>query len=415
MSADRPTIVLIGTLDTKGDEYRFLRDRLTAAGCDVVLVDAGVLGEPTLAPDITRDEVAAAVGANVAALARGDDRGEAVRMMALGAARVARRLYDAGRLQGVLGAGGSNGAHILGEVAAALPVGVPKVVVTTVAAGDTRPYVHATDVTMTYPVVDISGINRISARILANAAAAAAGMASAAPLPPLSDRPLVGVSVFGVTTAGVTVLRDRLDELGYEVLVFHATGVGGQSMEALIRSGELAAVADVTTTELADDLVGGVCTAGPERLTAAAQNGVPQVVSLGALDMVNFGARSTVPERYAGRRLHPHNPAVTLMRTSAEECAELGKRIATKLNAATGPVTLFVPERGLSQISVAGGVFADPVADAALVDAVTGAVDPSIEVVRMDTDVNDPAFATAMADTLDAHCREWARRKEHTS
>lgn len=232
----------------------------------------------------------------------------------------------------------------------------------------------------------------------------------------MPDRPLVGASIFGVTTAGVTVLRDRLDALGYEVLVFHATGVGGESMEALIRSGELAAVADVTTTELADDLAGGVCTAGPDRLTAAAQTGITQVVSLGALDMVNFGARDTVPERYADRQLYPHNPAVTLMRTNAEECAELGRRIAAKLNRATGPVTLFVPERGLSQISVAGGVFADPVADAALIGTVTGAVDPSVvEVVRMDTDVNDPAFATAMADTLDALYCKSARRKEHTT
>lgn len=414
MSGDQLTIVLIGTLDTKSAEYAFLRARLSAAGCAVVVVDAGVLGEPALVPDISRHEVAGAVGRDVAELAVAD-RGEAVRVMALGAARVARRLYDTGRLHGVLGAGGSNGAHILGEVAAALPVGVPKVVVATVAAGDTRSYVRATDVTMTYPVVDIAGINRISARILANAAAAVAGMVADAPLPPLPDRPLVGVTVFGVTTAGVTVLRERLDELGYEVLAFHATGVGGQSMEALVRSGELAAVADVTTTELADELAGGVCSAGPDRLTAAAQTGVPQVVSLGALDMVNFATPGSVPERYAHRRLHQHNPAVTLMRTDAKECTELGLRIAARLNTATAPVTLFVPERGLSQISVAGGVFADPVADAALIEAVTGAVAPPVHVVRMDTDVNDPAFATAMADTLDAHRRGWARHREQAN
>lgn len=406
------SVVLIGTLDTKGEEYGFLRDRLRLAGCEVVVVDAGVLGSPTLAPDVSRDEVAAAAGATVRELVANGDRGVAVATMARGAARIAARLLEQGRLDGVLGVGGSNGAHIMAEVSAALPVGLPKVVVSTIAAGDTRPYVRATDVTMMYPVVDISGLNRISTRVLANAAGALAGMVAAPDLPARPERSLVGLTAFGVTTAGATVARNRLDELGYEVLLFHATGVGGQSMETLVRSGELSAVADLTTTELADELVGGVCSAGPDRLRAAGAAGIPQVVSLGALDMVNFGPRATVPERYRDRRLHEHNPAVTLMRTDVAECAELGHRVAAALNAAAGPVTLFVPERGLSQISVEGGIFADPAADAALIDTVTGDLDDRVPVVRCDTDVNDPAFATAMADTLHAHYRRWARREE---
>ena len=395
------SVALVGTLDTKGEEYRFLSERLRAGGCTPLLVDCGVLGTPTVRPDVERGDVAAAAGADVQVLAATGDRGEAMAVMARGAAVLVRRLVDEGRVDGVLAAGGSNAATILAAVAADLPVGVPKVVVSTIAAFDTRPYVAATDVTLMYPVVDVSGLNRVTRQVLANAAAAVAGMVSAPPVPTASaDRPLIGLTAFGVTTAGATVLRERLDELGYEVLTFHATGVGGQSMETLVRTGSLAGVADLTTTELADELCGGICSAGADRLRAAGSLGLPQVVSLGALDMVNFGPRETVPDRYRDRLLVAHNTSVTLMRTDAAECAELGRRVADRLNEARGPVTLFVPERGVSQISTAGGVFADPEADAALFDAVTGNVAPHVDVVTMDADVNDPAFATAMADTL---------------
>lgn len=412
MSSQAPTVVLVGTLDTKGPEYRFLRDRLVGAGCRVLLVDCGVHGRPGIVADVSRAEVARAAGVQLEDLVASGDRESAVRVMARGAAVVVRRLLLAGRLQALLGAGGSNGTRLLAEVCAALPVGVPKVVVSTVAAGDTRPSVPAPDVTMVYPVVDLAGFNRISARFLANAAAAAAGMAGAPRLPSSPDRPMVGLTTLGATTAGAMVLYDRLQELGYEVLVFHATGVGGASMESLVRSGELVGVADLTTTELADDMAGGICSAGPTRLTAAGQTGLPQVVSLGALDIVKFGPPETVPARYADRLLHAHNPAVTLMRTNVRECVALGRRIAARLNEARGPVTLFVPEGGFSQISVPGGVFADEAADRALVQALIAELDRSVPVVRMDTDVNDPVLATAMADTLDAHCRARAPRKE---
>jgi uncharacterized protein (UPF0261 family) len=405
------TVVLVGTLDTKGHEYDYLRERLRGHGVDTLLVDAGVLGEPQAKPDVTRDEVARAAGADVHALAAADDRGAAVETMSRGAAEIVTRLHGEGRLDGLLALGGSGGTAVATEAMRALPVGVPKLMVSTMASGDTRPYVGASDVTMTYSVVDISGINAVSARILANAAAAMAGMAAADPPTAAGEGPLVGATMFGVTTPCVTTARERLEELGYEVLVFHATGTGGQSMEALMRGGFITASLDITTTELADDLVGGVLSAGPDRLEAAGELGIPQVVSLGALDMVNFGPIDTVPPEFRSRNLYKHNPTVTLMRTTPTECAELGRRIARKLNAATGPVTLFVPLEGVSLIDTEGQVFWDPEADQALFDALRETLDPGVDVRELDADVNDPAFARAMADTLHEHYQAWVAER----
>jgi uncharacterized protein (UPF0261 family) len=283
-------------------EYSPNYQRLLEHGVDVLLVDAGV-NEPSIVPDIPRTELASGVEFG--------DRGAAVTAMAEGAERVVLQLHAEGRLDGILALGGSGGSSIATRAMRALPVGVPKLMVSTVASGDTRPYVGAVDVTMMYSVVDIAGVNRVSARIMANAAGAIAGMVGAN-VPQLADKPLIGASMFGVTTPCVTRARERLEELGYEVLVFHATGTGGQSMEALAKAGFLAGVLDVTTTELADELVGGVLSAGPDRLEAAGALGLPQVVSLGALDMVNFGPRETVPTEFAGRKLYVHNPTVTL-------------------------------------------------------------------------------------------------------
>ena len=405
------TVVLLGTLDTKGLEYDYLRERLRGHGVATLLVDAGVLGEPRAKPDVSREEVARAAGADVHALAAADDRGAAVETMSRGAAEIVTRLHGEGRLDGLLALGGSGGTAVATEAMRALPVGVPKHMVSTMASGDTRPYVGASDVTMTYSVVDISGINAVSARILANAAAAMAGMAAADPPAAAGEAPLVGATMFGVTTPCVTTARERLEELGYEVLVFHATGTGGQSMEALMRSGFITASLDITTTELADDLVGGVLSAGPDRLEAAGELGLPQVVSLGALDMVNFGPIDTVPPEFRGRNLYKHNPTVTLMRTTPSECAELGRRIARKLNAASGPVTLFIPLEGVSLIDTEGQVFWDPEADRALFDALREMLDPGVDVREVDTDVNDPAFARAMADTLHEHYQAWVAER----
>ena len=400
MTAD-PVVVLVGTLDTKGHELEYMRDRVREAGAEVVLVDVGVLGEPQVTADVSREEVAEAAGADHGALVAEADRGHAVEVMGRGAGAVLGRLFEEGRLQGAAAVGGSGNSSIAAAAIRDLPVGVPKLIVSTLASGDTRPYVGAKDVTMMYSVVDIAGINQISARILANAAGAIAGMAKASAPAAREARPLVGATMFGVTTPAVTRARERLEELGYEVLVFHATGTGGQSMEALVDGGFLAGVLDLTTTELADELVGGVLSAGPDRLEAAGAAGVPQVVSLGALDMVNFGPKDTVPERFAERNLYVHNPTVTLMRTTAEENAELGRRIAEKLNRAGSPTVLFVPLGGVSAIDVDGQPFHDPEADAALFDALREHLDRDrVEVREIDAQVNDPAFATAMADRL---------------
>jgi uncharacterized protein (UPF0261 family) len=403
------SVVLVGTLDTKGHEYAFLRDRLQEAGVDVVLVDTGVLGEPLVEPDVAREEVARAGGADHAALVEAGDRGAAVDAMGRGAAAVLARLHAEGRLDGAAAVGGSGNSSIAARAMRDLPVGVPKLIVSTVASGDTRPYVGAVDVTMMYSVVDIAGINQISAQILTNAAGAIAGMASARVPERSGERLLVGATMFGVTTPCVTRARERLEELGYEVLVFHATGTGGQSFEALATGGYLVGALDVTTTELADELVGGVLSAGPDRLEAVGRAGVPQVVSLGALDMVNFGPRDTVPATFEGRNLYVHNPTVTLMRTTPEEMAELGRRIAAKLNGADGPTVLFVPLKGVSAIDVDGQPFRDAEADAALFAALREGIDAGkVEVHEIDADVNDPAFATAMADRLHELIREAA-------
>jgi uncharacterized protein (UPF0261 family) len=404
-----PTVVLIGTLDTKGGEYAYLAERVREHGCDIVLVDAGILGEPSVEASVSRHEVARAAGADVEKLAAASDRGAAVETMARGAAEVAKRLRAEGRLDAVAGLGGSGGSSLVTFAMRQLPVGVPKLMVSTVASGDTRPYVGAVDVTMMYSVVDIAGLNQISEQILANAAGAIAGMAKATVPEEQHVRPLVGATMFGVTTPCVTAARERLEELGYEVLVFHATGTGGQSMEALMRAGFVSASLDITTTELADDLVGGVFSAGPDRLEAAGELGIPQVVSLGALDMVNFGPMDTVPEQFRGRNLYVHNPTVTLLRTTPAECAELGQRIARKLNTATGPTALFVPLEGVSAIAVAEQPFHDRAADEALFDALREHLDEQTEVHWMETDINDPAFARAMADRLHELHREWQK------
>jgi uncharacterized protein (UPF0261 family) len=405
------TVVLLGTLDTKGDEYDFLRRKVREEGVDVLLVDTGVLGVPLADPDVSRQEVAAAAGASAEDLAESGDRGAAVEAMARGAAEIVKELHSQGRLDAVLALGGSGGTAIATHAMRELPVGVPKLVVSTMASGDTRPYVGAVDVTLMYSVVDIAGLNPISERILGNAAAAAAGMAKSQGPQAEAEKPLVGASMFGVTTPSVTEARKRLEELGYEVLVFHATGTGGQSMEALMRSGFITASLDITTTELADELVGGVLSAGPERLEAAGELGIPQVVSLGALDMVNFGPFESVPAQFSDRLLYKHNPTVTLMRTTPEECAELGRVIAQKLNRAQGPLTVFVPLKGISLIATEGQVFHDPAADEALFGALRQYLDPDVDVRELELDVNDPEFANAMADRLHALYEAWSSER----
>lgn len=400
------TVVLLGTLDTKEQEYRWLRDRLVAAGCEVTVVDAGTFSDGAGLADIGAPAVAEAAGAELRMLREARDRGAAMETMAAGAARVVRELHERGALHAVLAVGGSSGSAVAARALQGLPVGVPKLLVSTMASGDVGPYVGAADVTLMYSVVDISGLNSISRAVLGNAAAAVAGMAlnyerGPAGAAEQEENRLVGATMFGVTTPAVDEAREHLTELGYEVIVFHATGSGGQALEALADSGLLAGVLDLTTTELADDLVGGVLSAGPHRLEAAGRRGIPQVVSVGALDMVNFGPRDSVPDRFADRLFYVHNPTVTLMRTTRTEMATLGARIAEKLTAATGPVEVFLPVRGVSAIDVAGGPFEDTEADAACFEALTtGLTDSGVVVHEVDAAINDPGFGRRAAQTL---------------
>lgn len=400
----RTTVLLIGTLDTKGTEIAYVRDLVTARGHQTLVLDAGVMAEPSFAADVSAGVVAAAGGKPLDELRRQGDRGAALEVMARGAAHHARRLHEEGRIDAVLGLGGSGGTTIATAAMRELPVGLPKMMVSTMASGQVAPYVGVKDITMMYSVVDIAGINRISRRILANAAGAVCGMLEQ-DAPAAEERPLIAATMFGVTTPCVERVRKQLEDAGFEVLVFHATGSGGRAMEGLVSAGFIAGVADVTTTEWCDELVGGVLSAGPERLDAGARAGIPQVVSCGALDMVNFGPRDTVPEQFDGRKLHVHNATVTLMRTTAEECARLGEVIAEKLNRATGPTTLLLPLRGVSALDRAGQSFFDPAADAALFDALRRNVGPNVTLVELDLHINDPEFADAIADHLLSHLR----------
>jgi len=393
-------VVLAGALDTKSEEYGFVRDRLTAAGVESTVLDFGVLGDAVMRPDVDRAAVAAAGGSSITDVRSRGDRNDAMVIMATGAASEIRRRFDDGEVAAVIVLGGSNAGYVMGRICEALPIGIPKILVSTIVAGDTRPYVGTSDLTMMYPVVDIAGLNSISVPVLSRAADACIGMVSGAATIQASTTRSVAASMFGVTTTCVTAVHDALAAESIETHVFHANGTGGRTLEALIRSGMFSAVADLTTTELADEFLGGVCSAGPHRLEAAAATRTPQVVSVGALDMVNFGARDTVPSSFEGRLLIAHNPAVTLMRTSAEECAELGSILARKLNAAEAFTEVLVPSAGFSQISVDGGPFHDPAADRALIASLERDLDDHIPLRVLDVHINDPRFAAEVTRTL---------------
>jgi len=394
------SILIIGTLDTKGVEFGYVRDLIQARGHRTLVMDTGVAGDPLFKPEISAAQVAEAGGGSLAALRQAGDRGAALEVMGRGARALALRCVAEGKVDGVISLGGSGGTSIATHAMQALPVGLPKMMVSTMAAGNVAPYVDVKDITMMYSVVDVAGLNRLSRRIMANAAGAVCGMAEQE-VPAGIDKPLITATMFGVTTPCVTMVREQLEREGYEVLVFHAVGSGGRAMEALIADGFITGVADISTTEWCDELVGGVLSAGPARLEAAAKAGLPQVVSLGALDMVNFGAMETVPAAFKGRTLYKHNPTVTLMRTTREECADLGRIIAGKLNLATGPTALFVPLRGVSMIDAPGQPFHLPEADQALFAALRQHLDRSkVDLVELDCHINDPEFARAMADRL---------------
>jgi uncharacterized protein (UPF0261 family) len=386
-----------GTLDTKGPELRYVRDLIEAAGVTTVLVDVSTAERGNRA-EVSAEEVAAFHPEGEAAVFTGD-RGRSVAAMAEAFARFVVARDDMG---GLIGGGGSGNTSIVAAGMRALPVGLPKLLVSTLGSGDVRPYVGASDICMMNAVTDVQGINSISRVVLGNAAHAMAGMVrNAVPAPAMADKPAVALSMFGVTTPCVQAVTTALEER-FDCLVFHATGTGGQSMEKLVDSGLVRAVIDVTTTEIADELVGGILSAGPGRLDAIIRTRTPWVGSVGALDMVNFGPRSTVPEKFAHRLLYVHNPTVTLMRTTPEENARIGAWIVEKINRMEGPVRFFLPEGGVSVIDVPGMPFHDPAADQALFQAIRdGWQDaPNRRLITLPHALNNPEFASALVDAF---------------
>ena len=393
------TACLVGTLDTKGPEFEFLKERIEANNVATHVVNTGILGEPQFEPNVSAEQVAEAGGTSLTALRNESDRGNSVAAMANGAAKIVGQLNNIGAIDGIISLGGSAGTTIGTTAMRALPVGVPKMMVSTLASGDTSPYVDTKDITMMYSVVDIAGVNSLSRQILTNAAGAIAGMINA-DVPAADDKPLIAATMFGVTTPCVTKAREILEEAGYEVLVFHATGTGGRAMEDLVKAGFIVGVLDVTTTELADELVGGVLSAGPERLEAAGDQGIPQIIAPGALDMVNFGPPDTVPDKFKERKFYQHNPTITLMRTTVDENAELGRIMAQKLSQAKGPTTVIIPMQGVSAIDTQGQPFDSPEARTAWIRNLKENMSDNVTVIEMDNNINDDAFAIRLAETL---------------
>lgn len=391
---DAGKIILAGTLDTKGEEILFLRDRLSEDGLVSIVVDLGTLGKPHFRPDVPREEILQRAGSTPGTADEDGERGGAVARMQRGLVAWTREYADHFHPTGMIGIGGSAGTSMITAAMRSLPIGVPKLMVSTMASGNVHAYVGVSDICMMHSVIDFTGLNRLSKTILENAAGAMAGMyRSSQHRSPAEEHTLLGATMFGLTTPCVNRVKELLERQGYELLVFHATGTGGDAMEQLIEDGFIKGVLDITTTEFADRLVGGILAAGPERLSVAGRNGVPQVVSVGALDMVNFGAPDTIPSQFEGRNFYKHNPMTTLMRTTQLENEHLGKIIAEKLNAANGPVVVILPLRGISGLDAEGKAFYDLSADKRLFDSIRKTLDKRIRLVEMDCHINDPKFA----------------------
>lgn len=394
------TVAVLGTFDTKGKELKFIKECIEEHGLKTLCINTGVF-EPVVEPDVSSAEVAAAVGADINAIVEKRDRATATEVLAKGTEKLIPQLYAEGKFDGIISIGGSGGTSLATPAMRQLPLGVPKVMVSTMASGDVSPYVGTSDIVMIPSVVDAEGLNDISKVIFSNAANAVVGMVQNRKEIESDGKPLLAATMFGVTTPCVKAAEDYLHEQGYDVLVFHATGTGGKCMEALINQGFIKGVLDLTTTEWCDEVVGGVLNAGPDRLTAAGKNGIPQVVSVGALDMVNFGPMDTVPAQFKDRNLYKHNPTVTLMRTTADELKSIGHEIATRLADATGKTTLMLPLKGVSMIDVEGQPFYDAEVDKVLFDTLrTELADSNVEIVELDTDINDKEFAVAAAKKL---------------
>jgi uncharacterized protein (UPF0261 family) len=394
------TVAIIGTLDSKGAEFGFVQEIIKGLGLKTLMINTGVF-EPTIPADVSNAEVAKVAGYDIAEVAAKKDRAYATEVLAKGIEKLLPILYEQGRFDGVISFGGSGGTALATAGMRQLPIGVPKVMVSTMAGGDVSVYVGSSDIFMYPSIVDVAGINSISQKIFINGAHAIAGMVKFESSVKKSGKPLVAATMFGVTTPAVSQASKYLEDRGYEVLIFHATGSGGKAMEKLIAGGYFKGVLDLTTTEWCDELFGGVLNAGPHRLEAAGKAGVPQVVSVGALDMVNFGPYETVPPRYAHRNLYKHNPTVTLMRTTIEENRKLGEKLAEKLNAAHSPTVLMLPLKGVSMIDAEGQAFYGLDEDAMLYDTLRKLVDKSkVTVIEMDNHINDQVFSDAAAQKL---------------
>lgn len=396
-------VLMLGTFDSKGEEYAFLRGRILANDCEVVSINAGVDGSTELFPvDVEAEAVAAAGGESLATLREKRDRGRAMSVMNAGAAVLVRRMFDDGKFDGIIGMGGSGGTGIVTSAMRALPVGVPKFCVSTLAAGDISPFVGTKDIVMMPSIADVSGINRISRTILSRAAGAICGMVNSTIPEATSERPLIAASMFGNTTTCVDACRKALDKAGYEVLVFHATGTGGRVLESLANEKLVDAVFDITTTEWADELCGGILSAGPDRLDSAGKRGLPHLIVPGCIDMCNFGPMASVPDRFktGDRNFYEWTPEVTLMRTTIEENRQLGKIFATKANVATGPVAFLFPLNGVSMLDADGDRFCDREADQAFFTAVRENVRDGIRVEEIDANINDPAFSAKAVEMM---------------
>jgi uncharacterized protein (UPF0261 family) len=394
------TVVLVGALDTKGEDFSYVKDLIEAEGLRTLVVDFGVMGPRGIVPDVTREEVVAAVGGDLARMTSGDHKDEAMQTMANGLTAVVTRLHAEGKVDGIIGMGGSGGTSIATTAMRALPVGLPKVMVSTMGGGDVSAFAGTKDITFMPSVVDVAGFNRLSRKIYANAAGAIAGMVKMEAPTGGADKPLVAASMFGNTTKAVDHAKGILEAAGYEVLVFHCTGTGGKTMEGLISAGFIAGSLDITTTELADEICGGILSAGPDRCLAASKAGIPAVLVPGCVDMANFGGPETMPERYQSRNLYKWNPNITLMRTNVEENRWMGERIAAAANAATAPVAVLVPLRGVSMLDSEGHEFWDPEADAACFDTIRANLKPGIPFVEVDANINDDEFSKRVAETL---------------
>tara|TARA_B110000914_G_scaffold154284_1_gene135423 strand:- start:997 stop:2202 length:1206 start_codon:yes stop_codon:yes gene_type:complete len=391
------TIAVLGTLDSKGHEHAFVADLIRKKGHDVLLIDLGTGGKPQVEPDVSRFEVAAAIDLDLQTLIDKQDRGECVVAMSKAAPVFLSKLASDGKIDGVISLGGGGGTALGTAAMRALPVGFPKLMVSTLASGNTAHYVGTKDITMMPSIVDVAGLNRISKTIFTRAAGAICGMVEAT-VSSDEEKPLIVASMFGNTTDCVNIAAKVLEDAGYEVLIFHATGTGGRTMESLIESGMVAGVLDLTTTEWADELLGATLSAGPDRMDAMTKARIPAVIAPGCLDMANYGERETLPAEYEDRTIYIHNPQVTLLRTNANECGELGRILAEKANANPAPTAILNPRKAISIISAEGQSFHDPEADQALFNAIHEHA--RCEVIDFDEEINSEVFAQAAARKL---------------